>query len=423
MLRFIARTVGATTAALTLALANVAPAPSAPGGPSAAGASDAFVDAVGVDSHFNYTHTPYVDAWPVLSDALVRSGIRHIRDGAKPDADYVARLATLGRHGIRHGAGTSIHADAAEIRAHIAAYAPYLEYIEAPNEYDSQRNADPDWAAHLVAFQKFLYATVRADPANADLKVVGPPLAHQALYAELGALDEYEDAGNLHIATCDLNPGTTDAHKGNIAYTHALLRASTRQKPLWTTEVGYNDDMSRPCALGDQTIAKYVPRTLAEKWNAGEQRVYFYQYADMPTDKIFGGMGLMRADGSPKPQFTALTTLLRQLADPGAAFVPEPLAYRLGGDTRDVHATLLQKRDGRYELLLWLEVRSWDPVRREAIPVPPQTVTLSLPPEIKAATLFAYTPAWTFAASPLRVERGTAQVRVTDSIGVVELTR
>ena len=380
--------------------------------------SDAFVDAVGVDTHFNYTNSPYVSEWPALSEALVRSGIRHIRDGGKPEPQYLARLAYLGQHGIKHGVGASIRADAAEIDAHISAYAPYVDYVEGPNEYDSQRNVDPDWAGRVAAFQKLLYETVRANPANAGIKVIGPPLERTELYSDLGVLDQYEDAGNLHTGTCDLNPGTSDPRR-KIAYTHTMLRTSTVSKPIWTTEVGFGDDLTRGCAVADDTIAKYIPRTLAEKWNAGEDRIYFYQYATMPTDKVFGSTGLMRADGSPKPQFTALVSLVHLLADPGAPFVPKPLDVALGGNTNDVHSTLLQRRNGSYELLLWLEVRSWDSARHEAIAVPPQSVTVSLPARIASANVYTYTPQWTLAATPVGVRGGTVRLEVRDSISVL----
>jgi hypothetical protein len=389
-------------------------------GPQVA-AADAFVDAIGVDSHFDRLDSPYDTEWPALRDALIASGIRHIRDGNGPNPQYVERLAELGRHGILHEAGFNIHATPEIIRAHMAAFAPYLEFVEAPNEYDGERAKDPDWAAHLVDFQKMLYTTVRSDSASAGIKVLGPALARQELYPLLGVLDQYEDAGNLHFTTCDRNPENTDVHR-SMAWQHSFIRLSTQTKPIWTTETGYNDDMVRPCALGDDTIAKYDPRVVAERWNAGEQRIYFYQYADMPSDRVFGGMGLMRADASPKPQFTALVSMIHLLADPGPAFVPKPLNFGLGGDAAGVAHTLLEKRDGRYELLLWLEAPSWDPKTRAAFSVAPQTVTLSLPTGITSGKIYSYTPNWTLAATPLQLSGGSARVRVTDAISFVELT-
>jgi hypothetical protein len=384
--------------------------------------ADAFVGAIGVDSHFNYRDTPYVLNWPVLRDELIDSGIRHIRDGGNPESEYVKRLAALGAHGILHGAGFTINATPETVRARLTAYAPFVDNVEPPNEYDSERDHDPAWAAHLVAFQKMLYGAVRSDPANASIRVLGPPLERQKLYADVGPLDEYEDAANLHIATCDLNPGTDSAHRGSIPYMHSLIRASTLTKPIWTTETGYNDDMTRPCALADDTIAKYDPRVVAERWNSGEDRIYFYQYADMPSDRIFGGMGLVHADGTPKPQFTAIRSLIRLLTDPGVPFKPNPLAYRLEGETHDVHTTLLEKRDGRYYVLVWLEVRSWDPLFRRPITVAPQAVTIVFPKSVRRAKVFAYAPNWTLSEQPLAIDAGAVNLSVADSMSIVELS-
>jgi hypothetical protein len=382
--------------------------------------ADAFVDAIGVDSHFNYRDTPYVLDWPTFRDVLIDSGIRNIRDGGTPESDYVARLAELGAHGIRHGASFTIENTPVVVRRRLAAFAPYVDNIEPPNEYDSQQDNDPEWAAHLVAFQKMLYSTVRSDPANASIRVLGPPLEHQKLYADLGPLDDYEDAGNLHIATCDLNPGTDSAHRGSIPYMQSLVRASTLHKPIWTTETGYNDDMKRPCALADDVIAKYDPRVVAERWNWGEDRIYFYQYADMPSDAIFGGMGLIRADGTPKPQFVALRSMIHLLADPGAAFKPKPLVYEIEGGGSDVHSTLLEKRNGTYYLLVWLEDRDWDPLFRRELTVAPRTVTVSLPKSISRVSVFSYAPDWTLAKRPVLADTGTLQLSVTDAISFLE---
>jgi len=390
------------------------------------GRADAFVDAVGVDSHFNYNGTSYIRNWPAISSALIGSGIRHIRDGGKPEAAYLERLAMLGSHGIDHNAGFALTATPAYVESTLRTFAPYVDFVETQNEYDSAAKTDPQWADKVIAAQKTLYATVHGDSAFSRVTVLGPALARQRYYSMLGPLDAYEDAGNLHYSTCDDPPGV-DTPRQSVRRVHALLRMSTQTKPIWTTEAGYNSDTLRPCHLPDDIIAKYDPRTVAERWNLGEPRIFFYQLADMPRDSVFGGTGLLHADGSPKPQFTALKSMIGLLADPGPAFAPSPLKYAIGGNTKDVHHTLLQKRNGRYELLVWLEVPAWKSTSADhrvgtPLDVRPQTISVTLPPLVASAKLYRYAHNWSLTPSPVAIRGGSAQFEVSDAISFLELS-
>ncbi len=388
-------------------------------------AADAFVDSIGADSHFNYTGSPYVQEWPKVSAALLRSGIRHLRDGGdlrKPD--YFAKLRYLGEHGIKHSEGFYVNATPEQIRAVLELGAPYVEMVESANEYDGAMKTDPLWAQKVVSEQRMLYATVRGDPAFAGITVLGPSLAHQSEYATLGALDDSEDGGNLHNATCNRNPGTGMAF--GIEKMEALARASTLTKPIWTTEIGYNDDPVRPCAIPDRIVARYDPRTIAERFLAGEPRIYFYQLVDMPSDKIFGGMGLIDASGDPKPQFRAIASLIAQLGDPGPSFALQPLALSIESTASDLHHLLLQKRSGAYELLLWREAPSWKPnepseIGGSEVAVDPVTATVTTP-GARAVKYSSYDSSWKFANAPLAREApGRVRLTVRDSISILEL--
>jgi len=313
--------------------------------------ADELADAVGFDTHFNYEKTPYVIAYPAVSAALLASGVRHIRDGASNAVNNVAylhRLSALGGAGIDHSDQIALTATAQEIRSSLAAYAPYVRFVEPQNEYDSYQ--DPDWASRIEAQQKLLYATIHDDPAYKSITVLGPALANFGKYHELGPLDAFEDAGNLHYSTCNYEPGTG----GTVAIkrTNVFARVATVTKPIWTTETGYNDDPSRGCYLPDGVIAKYAPRTVAEFWREGERHVYFYALADQPTDRVFGAFGFIHADGSPKPQYTAIKNLLAMVSDRGKPFKTMPLTYAMNAPP-NVHHILLQKRVGSYLFLLW----------------------------------------------------------------------
>lgn len=390
------------------------------------GQSDAFVNSIGVDSAFSYRGSTYTREWPTISAALIASGIKHIRDGGAPTPAYDQRMATLGAHGIRHAAAFNVGATPQYITSTLTTFAPYIDFVEPQNEYDSfAARSDPDWTSKIIAEQRTLYTTVHGNPAFSGITVLGPALAHQQLYAALGGLDQYEDAGNLHYASCDDNPGLGIPGRGLLKL-HAMIRASTQTKPIWTTEMGYNDHSPRLCEVPDDVIAKYDPRTSAERWNQGEPRSYFFQLADMPYDPVFGHMGLLHADGSPKPQFTALTSLIHVLTDAGPSFTPTPLQYAMSSDTQNVDHTLLQKRDGRYELLLWLEVPSWKSDNHvngtgRRINVPLQNIALTVPSSITSAKVFRYGPDWKMTSTDVRISGGSVHLNVSDTIAVLEL--
>jgi hypothetical protein len=61
----------------------------------------------------------------------------------------------------------------------------------------------------------------------------------------------------------------------------------------------------------------------------------------------------LRSEGTEKPANKALEDLVDLLENPGPRFETSSLDYALSGDLQDIHCTLLQKRNGRFYLLLW----------------------------------------------------------------------
>jgi hypothetical protein len=374
---------------------------------TAATSSDAFVDSIGVDSHFNYGGTSYVTSFAAISTELEASGIRHLRDG-EPNDPHAAALATLGTYGIKHSVFFPVTTTAAQITSTLATYAPYVDFVEPQNEYDAGKATNPNWATQLQQEQQLLWATIRTSNAYPGISILGPSFAHAGDAATVGPLDQYEDAGNLHNYLCTLNPGTT-ASTG-IAGMTAAIRGATAYDPIWTTEVGYEDDTATStCGLTDATIAKFVPRTFAERWMAGEPRTYIYQFADMAPGTGYNAMGLVTSSGVVKPQYTALASMISLLSDPGAPFTTTPLAYSLGGSTQNVQSLLLQKRDGTYDLMLWLEVPS------TLTSGTPQSVSVTLPWAASSAASYSYASNWTLQKATLPASN-VLTVNVTDSV-------
>jgi hypothetical protein len=407
----------ATTVVPSAAPASPTATASALSSPTAAPA-DSFVDSIGANSHFTYSGSSYATNFSAISAALVASGIRHIRDGA-PGEPGAQALAYLGQAGIKHSIGFPVTTTAAQISATISENLPYVDFVEPANEFDENAASDPNWASEIASEQQLLYGTVHSNPAYAAIKVLGPSLADAAHAAAVGPLDAYEDAGNLHDYPCSYNPGTSNAY--GIAANTTFLRASTQWKPIWTTEVGYADNMAQwPCALSDTEIAKFDPRTVAERWMYGETHTYFYQFADMDPNQNYNSMGLVSTDGAPKPQYVALQSMISLLADPGPQFQPTSLAYSLSGGTSNVQQLLLQKRDGSYYLLLWSELPGWDATSGLPIAVAPQNVSITFAKAPSLAVEYVYTVNWALVGTPLPSST-TMSIPVTDAITFVHL--
>jgi hypothetical protein len=64
--------------------------------------ADAFVDSIGINTHFSYTDAIYHLDFPLVKQALLDLKIRHIRDGMHTvPSDYYELQNELGDAGIR----------------------------------------------------------------------------------------------------------------------------------------------------------------------------------------------------------------------------------------------------------------------------------------------------------------------------------
>ena len=142
---------------------------------------------------------------------------------------------------------------------------------------------------------------------------------------------------------------------------------------------------------------------------------------------MFGDIahGLLRDDGSPKPAFTELAGLLGLLADDGGAAEAGPsrtLRVGMTGHDDSVRHLLLQRSDGSFQLILWIEAPSFDPERRRTIEVPARDVRLELPtggPRARGIVTFA--DDGRPRTRPVLPGSLVLDLRLTDNLTVVEL--
>jgi hypothetical protein len=193
---------------------------------------------------------------------------------------------------------------------------------------------------------------------------------------------------------------------------------------------GYSTDTGDPThAVSEIVQAKYLARLAFESFNRGLVRTYLGGVTDRPDDPNSPGApvattgavatgfgaseGLAHFDGTPKPSFETVRNLVALLADAGQPAASGLLAYRVEGAPATVHHTLLQKRNGTFVLVLWLEVASND--IETTVPV-----TLRLPmPALQMAT---FMPRGGATATTQAKDATALALDVSDDLTLVEIT-
>lgn len=384
--------------------------------------ADAFVNSIGINIHLHHFNTPYSN-FSQVETALKELHVRHVRDGLVDTTwkDYYNRQNQLGRDGIKGLFITSANQPASLLVSFPERVKDSFEAYEAPNEYD--QSGDANWASTLTNFVATLSQTVNKDPQVSKFSVIGPSLTKPASFVKLHGACTF-DYSNLHNYFSGRNPGTGGWGSngyGSIVWNLEEVNANCPGKPVMTTETGYQTISSMSNSIPEAIAGKYVPRIFLEQWIRGIRRTYLYELVDMPlaTTSKDNGFGLMRADFSHKPAFDALANMTGLLADPGPTFVPSDLSLSLSGDMSNLHHLLLQKRNGNFFLVLWVEESSYDVDAKKSVAVSPRQVRVQTPDAIPAL-LYKFDSAGKMKSSEL--DKSSAHtLEITDSISILEL--
>ena len=129
--------------------------------------------------------------------------------------------------------------------------------------------------------------------------------------------------------------------------------------------------------------------------------------------------GLLHNDGSPKPAYTAIKNLLSLLADPGSSYSPGSLNFSLSGTTGTIRQSLFQKRDGRFYLVLWNDVQTYDVQAKQDRSNAPVPVTVTFG---TAHNLSVYQPYTQSAALSTSSNATSVVVNVPDHPLVIEIS-
>ena len=455
--------------------------------PEQAKSADSFVDSIGINTHWDYPDTPYGSAYGQVKALLIQSGIRHVR------GDF-SRVQDLAKSGVRTMVGVSpghnengdIHT-VERLRDQIKAanaVGAGIDWVEGPNEPDLfwQKSEGGDKngfgavqykgqgypqgesgiIAGVVAFQKDLYTTLKADPATAKLKVVGPALGKTYGYDTKspygpGALSDFVDFGCFHPypgGNPFSNPYPYDtlqkyiwhgtqpsANMDEARYAFDVYAPPFAPKPMVASETGYSTFTD---GQTEAVQAKYIPRLFCEYFRQGVVRTYLYEFLDAFDNKSDrdSNFGLVRHDLTPKPSYGAVRNLIAVLSDKGApaSFAPGALdltlavspvmGYKEPGSgqtvnydrTQYVHHLLLQKAGGDFYLVLWHDIsdEDGDAHPHRVITPPDMPTTVTLPATIKTATVYRINDSADGTAMP--ITNGQIALQVPDRVIVVKLS-
>jgi pimeloyl-ACP methyl ester carboxylesterase len=354
--------------------------------------ADALVDSIGVNVHLSYTDTSYRNYAGVVKPRLREAGIRHIRDGCPPhwNDEQRTKLNELAAVGVRSLLICSPRLGTLDqIVASLEKVPASVEAVEGPNEPDGEGisyrgHAFPQGARE---YQDDLYAAIKRDPATRRLPVVATAISNPENAPKLGPLPS-ADFANTHCYADGGPPG--------FAWDWYLARCrANSDRPIVATETGYHNSPNHTEGLwipgiSEAAAGKYISRLLPEYFARGIVRTYIYELLDLRDDPRNAecNLGILRVDGGPKPAFTAIKNTIALLADPGPAFTPGRLAFTLTGQDASIKHLLLQKRDGRFALLLWRNAVSYDTQTRRDLPVPAQPVVVSFARPRKGARVY-----------------------------------
>jgi hypothetical protein len=355
-----------------------------------------FVNSIGVNTHLNYFDRIYGN-FPLMEQELKSIGIRHLRDGVHlQNQDYnealYGRWIKLGTLGVRFDAVLDPRSNLGPLNAAFLEQVDRLaghtiESFEGPNELDISNVAD--WPSVDRTYGMSLFESTRAMTGPSQIRVIGPSLAFASHTPQLGNISNQIDEGNLHPYPAGKMPSIIFPEQIDLA------KIMAGDKGIVFTESGYhnaiNDHRGQP-GISEAAAAKYIPRLFLEDFAHGVLRTYLYEFMDETTDPGFADAeldwGLVRADGSEKPAFFAMKNLIAELSDIAEPAQLEHLDWTLSPTDSHIHCLLLEKSSGKFDLVFWQEISSYDLRRGLDVENPSITSVLTLGRRARNITLY-----------------------------------
>ncbi|HVU49230.1 MAG TPA: beta-galactosidase [Polyangia bacterium] len=304
--------------------------------------------------------------WDAFVDLVVRErGVRLI-----PYVAYTPRWAARRPEGDFWTSPPRQPAAFGEVVGRLAArYRGRVESWELWNEPDNREY----WSGSPAE----LAALVEAGARSARAASPGVTIVLGGLAAHPRFLDEVFAAGagwafdvvNVHAYFETWSPEPLERIPGLLAEVSEIVRRNGGRQPLWMAEVGYGDhrDGARVSAGVRATFTyEHTPafqavalvRTLAEILSSPEVSLTaWYRVRDLTAKTAVIGddnnrhLGVVRADGAPKPALAALGLMTSLF---GAGFAPARAEVRPREGSGPVVARAFRLADGRAVVIAWI---------------------------------------------------------------------
>jgi hypothetical protein len=396
--------------------------------------ADQFVDSMGVNVHLESPYLPYNSSqYPKIDSDLQSLGMHHVRDEINDtDDSFVKQLNYLGTLGysvcglIEGGndypaAGQNLDPT---VVGPMLEKLKTLEVVEGPNEPD---DTPPPffygldylyYPAGAINESLNLWDIVQGDPHISKLPVLAMSEGSSGDFITLAdftnhAPVNYANFGNMHAYQGGQvgDSGLTNLYIPNVrAWVGNTM-------PLWTTEMGYHNytkylSNGEQQGVSERASAIYLPIAFLSGFNANVVQTFSYELLDEIDDPQLthactqsqsgieycsgeGHYGLLNFDGTPKPAFTGLKSLIEILQEnKPTPFDPGSLKITFASAPASMRYTLLEKSNGDYYLAIWNDKSVYRIAKSATVPgkdIDPPKVPIAISLE-KPLTFTVYAP-------------------------------
>jgi hypothetical protein len=337
-----------------------------------------FIDAIGVNTHIDYTDGGYSNLGNIVTD-LNYLGVWHIRDEITdgsggsapvssyeavafysiPKADFTFCLATGGAQTT-----STLAYKFSLIDTLVASVSGSVLAVEGPNEINNEPitwNGGSGGISDGVAFQEAMYAEAKADTNLPGVQVDYFTGWHDVSSGAPGpnpiATPGVADYNNYHAYPDPYSPPQAWIVPAN----NLNNQSPGPYGPTVYTELGYDSSITN-----QDFQAKSILSMIMDAAMYGVHKFFLYELMDAYSGST--GWGLFSAwigsSNIPKASGTAIHNLTAILSDTGGTsktFTTVPVSYDLPSGLPLQGGTLaMQKSDGTYEIAVWIEPFLWN---------------------------------------------------------------